>query len=63
MAVELRKNLKGCAHPRSKLLPGQAEQILLRYVQGATQRELAKEFHISQMTVFRIVWRQSYDTE
>lgn len=63
MSIELRPNLRGYEHPHSRLQPGEAEMIRERHTAGVSQRQLAREYHLSQMTVFRIVWFQSYDAD
>jgi Mor family transcriptional regulator len=61
MSIELRQNLKGCAHPNHRLQPGEADSIRSRHEAGESQRQLAREFHVSQPTIFKIIWRVSYD--
>ena len=56
----LKKNLTGQDHPHAKLLDQQAEAIRQRYEQGTSQRQLAREYGVSQPTVFKIVWGIRY---
>jgi Mor family transcriptional regulator len=59
--IEFRKNLKGYQHPKHRLQPGDDAAIRQRYENGESQRKLAREFRVSQPTIFRIVWKVSYD--
>jgi hypothetical protein len=63
MPIELRRNLKGCDHPKARLHPGDAERIRARFEAGERDTVLAAEYRVHRKTIFRIVVRQSYAGE
>jgi hypothetical protein len=63
MPIELRRNLRGCDHPKARLHPGDPERIRQRHEAGESDTVLALEYRVHRKTIFRIVVGQSYSAD